>query len=513
MSNPILIGPIIGQIDLRFSTAIILSTFSATGKYIYELVPDNTIYPTIKAKANVLQFKMPVQTCIPNLSLTKTNYTVNLLSSDSTVLGLNIGRVRTSTKHKIAFASGNNYRLSENTNLWTGILNDTDIDLVVMMGNNVYADGIFFKVLNELAFQKNENINDVVDEAFYAYHELYYDNWVNNPIIQQVMSTTSIIMIPENHDVFSLWGTGKMPSGYDKDIFLATLKIAKTVVNKYQRNLMFSKNFPNNCNYYFRHVWGGVALFCSEFRNGMTVELDYKQRHEMIKFAKKAKLHGIQSFICVSPTFLFPTNDRIVHFDNVSSLVDVFVKSTSRASINNDNSAFYFNAVFEIKKLFNNVTVICGNSNIFVEGTVIQNDNKCVPFYSSSPIMMMPINVTYPIALSGGSCGGAESCEKQIGSFYDNLYTFRGEYNNVRSYVTGHYDLDTNSIVIEKVLSAPTDITDMNVSSFTEFIMDIANIKVGSLSEPVSTGDRITYIKSQKNIVDTLSSFMQTLFA
>lgn len=511
MSNPILIGPIIGQIDLRFSTAIILSTFSSTGKYIYELVPDNTIYPTIKVKTNVLQIKMPVQTVIQNLSLNKTNYTINLLANDLSLLGPGIGRLRISSKHKIAFTSGNNYKLSENTNMWTGILEDTDVDLVVMMGNNVYADGVFYKVLNELTIQTNDNINEIVDDAFYAYHDLYYDTWVNNPILQQVMSTTSIIMMPENHDVFSLWGTGKMPAGYDKDIFLAALKIAKTVVNKYQRNLMLAKSFPSDSNYYFKHVWGNIALFCNEFRNGTSVELDYKQRHEMIGFAKRAKLHGIQSFVCVSPTFLFPTNDRLVHFDNVSSLVDIFVKSTSKAAMTNDNAAFYFNAVFEIKKLYSNVTVVCGNSNIFIEGTVIQNETKCVPFYSASPIMMMPINLLYPASNTDSSTEGI-AFEKQIGSFYNNLYTFRGDYNNVRNYVTGYYDSDSTNVIIEKVLNAPTNISDMNVSSFTEFIMDVANINVGSLSDPVGTSDRITYIRSQKSLIDVLSSFVQTLF-
>lgn len=511
MSNPILIGPIIGQIDLRFSTAIILSTFSSTGKYIYELVPDDTICPRLKVKINVLKIKMPVQTVIQNLAINRTNYTINLLDCNLNLLESSIGRLRTSLKHKIAFTSGNNFKLSENTNMWTGILADTDVDLVVMMGNNVYADGVFYKVLNELSIQKNDNINEIIDNAFHAYHDLYYDTWTNNPILQQVMSTTSTIMIPENHDVFSLWGTGKIPKGYDKDIFLASLKIAKTVINKYQRNLMLAKSFPSNCNYYFKHVWGNIALFCNEFRNGKSVELDCKQRREMIGFAKKAKSYGIKSFVCVSPTFLFPTNDKLVHFDNVSSLVDIFIKSTSKASMTNNNSAFYFNSVFEIKKIYNNVTVVCGNSNIFIEGTVLQNETNCIPFYSSSPIMMLPINLLYP-SLNVDSNSEGISFEKQIGSFYNNLYTFRGDYNNVRNYVTGYYDSDSTNVIIEKVLNSPTNISDVDVSLFTEFIMDIANIKVGSLSDPIATSDRINYIRSQKSAANVLSSFAQTLF-
>jgi hypothetical protein len=125
--------------------------------------------------------------------------------------------------------------------------------------------------------------------------------------------------------------------------------------------------------------------------------------------------------------------------------------------------------------------------------------------------MMMPINLLYPASNTDSSTEGI-AFEKQIGSFYNNMYTFRGDYNNVRNYVTGYYDADSANVIIEKVLNAPTNISDMNVASFTEFIMDVANINVGSLSDPIGTSDRISYIRSQKSLVDVLSSFMQTLF-
>lgn len=502
------IGPIIGQIDLKKSSVIILSTFTVKGKYFYELIPDNTNCSVITEKLCAEQIKIPIKTTIRHLCLDKTNYTLNLLNSEKVVIAQGIGRVRITARHKIAFTSGNNYKLAENTNMWTGVLGDPDVDLVIMMGNNVYADGVFYQLLNELNSKTNINIDEIVDNALSAYHDLYYENWVTNPIIQQIMSTTSTLMIQENHDVFSLWGTGKIPHGYDRDTFSIALKIARTIINKYQRNLIHEWSFPSDRNYYFKHTWGNIALFCNEFRNGTRVELDCSQASEMLKFAKKSKSKKIKSFISISPTFLLPTNDNIIHSNNPSQLINIFARSISNAPMTSNTSSFYFNTIFKIKKLYDDISIICGNSNIFMEGNIVMNGNSCVPFYSSSPIMMMPINLSYPLINNGS--GEGIPIEKQIGSYCDNTFVFRGDYYNVRNYIAGYYDADSMCVIVEKNLGSSTNISDGE--ALTEFIMDIGNIHSGSLSEPIGVNDRINYIRSQMITCDMLSASIDTLF-
>ena len=509
MSNPILIGPIIGQIDLNCSTAIILATFDNIGKYIYEIIPDDNTCITIKKKFHVKKRKMPIRIIVENIILKKTKYTINLLDSKSNVISNDIGRIRISTQNKIAFVSGNDYKLSENINLWNNILEDSEIDLVAMIGNNVYADGVFYKVLNELS--TNCDINNVVDTAFDAYHDLYYDAWTNNAVLRQIMSTTSIIMTPGNHDIFSLWGTGKIPHGYNENIFNAGLKIAKVIINKYQRSLMFEKNFPSKHNYYFVHTWGNIAMFCNEFRNNNCLKLDCEQYHEMIKFAKKSIKLGIKSFLCTSSTFLIPTNDKIVQFDNISTLIDIFIKSVSKSAMFANNCSFYFDTIFKIKKIFNNVTVICGNSNIFVEGQIFQNDIKTIPFYSASPITSLPINLLYPLSNTSSQAIGI-AFDKKIGTYCHNNYIIRGDYNNVRNYVVANYDNNSCKIIVEKTWSLQIDFSQINSSYFTELVMDISNIGIGTLSEPMSSIDRLNYVRSQKVLTNNLSLLMQTLF-
>ena len=51
-----------------------------------------------------------------------------------------------------------------------------------------------------------------------------------------------------------------------------------------------------------------------------------------------------------------------------------------------------------------------------------------------------------------------------------------------------------------------------NLGKDVELRTTPSNINVGSLSDPIGTADRISYIRSQKSSVDTLSTFVQTLF-
>lgn len=474
-------GPIVGQIDIENGKAIILASFDETGIIKYRATPNSSILGPIEVSVVIPKANKPIRTIIEGLDLSDEFYSVDLVQENGDVVS-NIATLKVTTSHKIAFVSCNNSDLAAGSDLWSNIATDSDIDLVVMMGDNVYADGIFYQTMNELLVTPKKSWKNVKTLALEKYRDLYYANWFNNSTsIGSVLPRVSTVMVPDNHDIYSAWGNGKIASDYPKDVFSRAVKIAKSAVNSYQRNLLFYESFPSQSNYYFNFKWGTIGIFCTEFRNGHSVETTVNQRKAIIDFAKAQKILDTKNIIIASPIFPLPRKNNGI----LSRFMKLIVTDINENEISASASAEFLDAVFAAKKIVENITLVCGDTHTMISGNIIQNSDISIPVYVSSPITNNPVTLSYPI-VSLSDKTASITFTAPIGASTDNSYLFDGIYRTaIRNYCTC-YENNIGTLFVEQIVdSSPDDHMALDTSKYIKYLAQIGNINLGTLSAPL----------------------------
>lgn len=509
-------GPIIGQIDIDNGKAIILASFDEAGTVKYRINPNSNLFEPFDITVTIPKANKPIRIIAEGLNFSDNFYNVDLVQTDDTVTS-NIATIKVTTAHKMAFVSCNNAELAGGSDLWASIKADTDVDLIVMLGDNVYADGIFYQTMNELIATPKKNWKDVKTLALEKYRDLYYANWFNNDTsMGSLLSRVSTVAVPDNHDIYSAWGNGKNVSDYPKDVFSKAVKIGKSALNNYQRNLLFYESFPSQSNYYFNFKWGNVGLFCAEFRNGHSVETTTNQRKAIVDFANAQKLLDTTNIVIASPIFPLPRKTNGI----LSKFMKLIDSDINESEIGGTACAEFLDAVFSAKEIIDNVALICGDTHTMISGSIIQNSDASVPVYVSSPITNNPVTLTYPI-MSSDDITAPIGLTSSIGASTDNSYLFDGEYRPaVRNYCTC-YENNVGTMEIEHVLDdAPDNHLTLNTSNYCKYLAHLGNINVGTLSSPLDgsdaqsafmTGQAVTTLVMLEQLVDALTLLSNNL--
>ena len=151
--------------------------------------------------------------------------------------------------------------------LWSNLENRIkDFDLIIHMGDQIYADDVFYmaKDILDAGSKKNKDFKHEILELFRGY---YRENW-NHTHTRNALSQCSNLMIWDDHEIRDDWGNrsyDKIKGSLDHQAGL----LARQVFHEYQRQLWDNIDaIPQDDIEFHFHSWGEIGIVFLDLRGG-----------------------------------------------------------------------------------------------------------------------------------------------------------------------------------------------------------------------------------------------------
>ena len=303
MPDPILLGPIVGEVTDTSARVVVQAASSAT----VEVRLSNAQTEHIGAHS---LGRGEVRTFVFDQLAPQVEYAMTVCADGVEVEGRR-GRVWTRSAdpdslHLIAVSCNFTVRQGRSrlwNRIWEKWVAPGTARTVLHLGDQVYADSAFADCLSDI--QRNGRGRSVQRRCKGRFESLYQSAW-NDPATREVLSHASNLMMWDDHEVRNSWGGFEEDRDKDSDAYFVA-SIARAVFQQYQRALWADVD-PSVEHEGHAHTYGKLGLLFLDLRSARSFSFSHERPYlgtaqwEWIRRELRVgKLSQAQSLAIVSP--------------------------------------------------------------------------------------------------------------------------------------------------------------------------------------------------------------------